>query len=410
MTFTGFTPHTSQRDVIKSILTDPAKFHIATIGRQWGKSLMGMNLALYWMINQGPCKVLWVSPVYSQTSKVHKELYGAIAASGVVKTNNFSDNRIELKNGSEIVFRSAERYDNIRGMTMDYGIIDEAAFMKDDAWKEAIRPVFAVRGKKVLFISTPKGKNWFYDLYQLGKSPDNQRYKSYTGSSYETPYISEEEIEDARKTLPEQVFKQEYKAEFIDAGGSVFQNLQDCSFDRWPNPQGKVYCGIDLGRAEDFTVATFMDSTGQVIGVVRVNQEPWATIVKQILEKIRQYNATVMIEVNSIGDVVYEMIKKEWQDTHPFVTTAKSKNEIIEGLIVDFNENLISIPSETLFGPLWHELEIFTYEYNPKTRSIRYGHPTGMHDDTVLSLAIVNYNRKQNKSLGSYAVMGRGRY
>ena len=180
MIFEGFTPHTSQRKVIDSIIHGEEKFHIATIGRQWGKSMMGMNLALYWMLNNGPCKVLWVSPVYSQTSKVHKELYSAIAGSGIVKNNNFSDNRIELKNGSEIVFRSAERYDNIRGMTMDYGIVDEAAFMKDDAWREAIRPVFAVKGKKVLFISTPKGKNWFYELFQLGKSPDNKRYKSYT--------------------------------------------------------------------------------------------------------------------------------------------------------------------------------------------------------------------------------------
>lgn len=410
MIFTGFTPHDSQRKVINSILQDPAKFHIATIGRQWGKSLMGMNLALYWMINQGPCKVLWVSPVYSQTSKVHKELYGAIAASGLVKTNNFSDNRIELKNGSEIVFRSAERYDNIRGMTMDYGIIDEASFMKDDAWKEAIRPVFAVRGKKVLFISTPKGKNWFYDLHQLGLSPDNTRYKSYTGSSYETPYISQEEIDDAKKTLPEMVFKQEYEAKFIDAGGEVFQNLQEASFSRWPSPEGKVYCGIDLGRANDYTVAMFMDSKGRVIDVYRQNQQEWNVMVKEIVKKIKQHNATVMVEVNSIGDVIFEMIKKEWQDTHPFVTSAKSKNEIIEGLILDFNELLIQIPDATLFGALWHELEVFTYTYNPKTRNIRYGHPTGLNDDTVLALAIVNYNRKQNKSLGSYAVMGRNRY
>ena len=96
----------------------------------------------------------------------------AIGASGLVKNCNYSENYIALKNGSEIIFRSAEKYDNIRGMTVDYGILDEAAFMKEDAWKEAIRPVFMVRGKKVLFISTPKGKSWFYELFQLAKSPD----------------------------------------------------------------------------------------------------------------------------------------------------------------------------------------------------------------------------------------------
>jgi hypothetical protein len=407
MIFTGFTPHQKQREVINSITNGHEKFHIASIGRQWGKSMLGMNLSLYWMINHGPCKVLWVSPVYSQASKVHKELYAAIASSGIVQNNNFSNNEITLKNGSVIIFRSAERYDNIRGLTMDYGIIDEAAFMKDDAWSEAIRPVFAVRGKKVLFISTPKGKNWFNTLFQLGNSEDHPNYKSYTGSSYETPFISEEEIQDAKATLPENVFRQEYEAKFIDSGGEVFSNLTANLFHQWPTPQGKVYCGIDLGKQEDYTVATFMDQNGQVIDIYRNNKVEWSQMVREILDKVRKYRATVMIEVNSIGDVIYEQIKKQWQDTHPFVTSSKSKNEIIEGLILDMNEDTIRIPDSNLFPSLLSELEVFTYEYNPKTRNIRYGHPSGLHDDTVMSLAIVNYNRKQNKSLGTYAVMGR---
>jgi len=134
MVYEGFTPHPKQRELINGILTSKSKYHVASIGRQFGKSLMGINLALYWMINNGPSKILWISPTYSQTSKVHKELYSAIAESGLVKNNNFSANELELKNGSTIIFRSAERYDNIRGLTCDYGILDEAAFMKEDAW------------------------------------------------------------------------------------------------------------------------------------------------------------------------------------------------------------------------------------------------------------------------------------
>ena len=94
--------------------------------------------------------------------------------------------------------------------------------MKEDAWKEAIKPVFLVKGKKVLFISTPKGKNWFHELFQLAKSTDYTNYKAYTGSSYDTPYIAIEEIEDAKRTLPPNVFQQEYLAKFIDSGGEVF--------------------------------------------------------------------------------------------------------------------------------------------------------------------------------------------
>jgi len=406
--FIGFTPHSKQREIISEIISDGAKYHVANIGRQFGKSLMGENLVLYWAINNGPCKIMWVSPVYAQANKVHKELYAAIAKSGIVASNNFSSNEISLKTGSTIIFRSAERYDNIRGETLDYAIIDEAAFIKEEAWTEAIKPTLLVRGKKVLFISTPKGKNWFYDLYQLAQSEDYPNYKAYKGSSYDTPYIDIEEIEEAKRTLPERVFKQEYLAEFLDGGGEVFTNIKDLwDTTMWQRPTGKTYCGIDLGRAEDYTVATFMDHEGNVFDVYRNNATEWATMVREILEKIRAYNSTVMIEVNSIGDVVFEMLKKEWSDTHPFVTTSKTKNEIIEGLILDCNEKAIKIPHETAFGPLTHEMEIFTYEYSPKTRSIRYGHPTGMHDDCVISLAIANYNRKQNKTLGTYSVGGR---
>ncbi len=393
--------------MVNEIISSAAKYHVACVGRQFGKSMMAMNLALYWMINDGPVKVLWVSPVYSQTSKVQKELMQAIGASGLVKNCNYSENYIALKNGSEIIFRSAEKYDNIRGLTVDYGILDEAAFMKEDAWKEAIRPVFMVRGKKVLFISTPKGKNWFYELFQYGRSNYFSNYQAYTGSSYDTPYIDKVEIEDAKKTLPPNVFEQEYLAKFIDSGGEVFSDLDKNQFTQYPRPNGKVYCGIDLGKQEDFTVATFMDSTGRVVDIYRANAQQWTTMVNEVIQRIKKWSATVMVEVNSIGDVIYEQIKQQWADTHPFVTTSKSKNEIIEGLILDINESTVMIPDGDLFPPLLSELEVFTYDYNPKTRSIKYGHPTGLHDDCVISLAIVNYNRKQNKTLGTYAVMGR---
>ncbi len=408
MNYTGFTPHPKQRVMVHDIINSDAKYHVACVGRQFGKSLMAINLSLYWMINSGPCKVLWVSPVYSQTTKVQKEIMQAIGASGLVKNCNYSDNYIRLKNGSEIIFRSAEKYDNIRGLTVDYGILDEAAFMKEDAWKEAIKPVFLVRGKKVLFVSTPKGKNWFHELYQLARSNDYENYIAYTGSSYDTPYINREEIEDAKRTLPTNVFQQEYLAKFIDSGGEVFSNLQSNIMPTWAQNNSKIYCGIDLGKQEDFTVATFMTAEGKVIDIYRANAQEWTQMTREIITRVKRYQATVMIEVNSIGDVIYEQVKGQWADTHPFVTTSKSKNEIIEGLILDMNEDTIGIPDATLFPPLLSELEVFTYEYNPKTRNIRYGHPSGLHDDCVISLAIANYNRKQNKTLGTYAIMGRG--
>lgn len=401
MEIIGIKPTPKQDTIIKGIKGD-AKYHVVSIGRQTGKSLLAMNLVLWWGVNNDNVKILWVSPVYSQTNKVQKELFNAIMDTGLVKSCNYTESIIVLKNGSEILFRSAERYDNIRGYTIDYCIIDEAAFIKEEAWNEAIKPTLLVRGKKVLFLSTPKGKNWFYKLYQMGLSEDYPDYKSYKGTSYDNPYANKDEIEDSRKTLPENVFKQEYLAEFIDNGGEVFNNLKQHTFNKYPSPQGQIYCGIDLGRQNDYSVATFMDSKGRVIDVYRNNQVEWGVMIKDIIDKINKYKAITSIEVNSMGDVIYEQIKSKVKNIHPFITNNNTKQEIIEGLILDFNEGSIQIPSVELFNPLFNELSQFTFEYSPSTRRIKYGAPQGLHDDCVMSLAICNYTRKSKISLGKY--------
>ena len=366
-----------------------------------------MNLILYWAINNAPVKILVVAPVYSQVTRIQKNLMEAIGGSGLVASNNYADNELSLKTKSTIYFRSAERYDNIRGGTYDYCVIDEASYLKQDAYREAIAPTLLVKGKRVVMASTPAGKNWFYDIAMLGQSPDYPDYKFYKASSYDTPFISQKEIDEAKQTVPENVFRQEYLAEFLDGGGEVFSNLDKIEFNKYPKPEGQIYAGLDIGRAQDFTVCTFMNANGQVIDIYRNNQDTWNNITRDVLELVKKYKANLLVETNGVGDPIYSNLKDEWQNTHPFTTTSKSKNEIIEGLILDINEQNIGIPSKELFAPLQSELEVFTYKYNPKTRSISYGHPNGLSDDTVLSLSLANYNRKQNKSYGTYTVMGK---
>ena len=397
----GITPTKKQTEIIDGIKS-PSKYHIVSIGRQTGKSLLAMNLVLFWGINNPNSNILWISPVYSQTTKVQKELFKAIVDTNLVETCNYSENFITLKNGTEILFRSGERYDNIRGLTIDYCILDEAAFLKEEVWTEAVRPTLLVKGKKVLFLSTPKGKNWFYELYMRGLSSEFDEYQSYKGSSFDNPFANHKEIEDARKTLPPNVFRQEYLAEFIDDGGEVFSNINNITYDEYPSPKGKVFGGIDLGRQVDYSVLTIMDEGGNVVEMYRSNKKEWSIIVDDMVKILKKYDAFTYVEVNSIGDVIYEQLKKKYNRLYPFKTTSSSKQEVIEGLILDINEGNIHIPSKELFTPLYEELGVFTYEYSPKTRNVKYSSPTGFHDDCVMSLAFANYSRKQNKFKGSY--------
>ena len=364
-----------------------------------------MQALLYWAINDRGCKIFFCSPTYSQAKKVMEDLHNAIVESGIVESYNKSDFTLKLKNGSQIMFKSTERVDNLRGYTGDYMVVDESAYHQEDAWSSVLKPIMLVKGKKVLFISTPSGNNWFKRMYDAGQDPDQPDYASCRMHYTENPYLDIKELEEARRSLPEHIFASEYEGTFTESGQTVFADTTRNQFDAWPKPIGKVYCGVDLGRANDYTVATFMDGEGNIVDIYRNNLQDWSVMIQEMLVKIKKWNATVMVEQNSIGDVVVELIKKQWRDTHPFATTSKSKNEIIEGLAVDLNNVDIKIPSSELFSALQFELSIYEYDYSPKTRTIRYNAPQGFHDDCVMSLAICNHNRKQNKTLGTYHYM-----
>lgn len=361
-----------------------------------------MQALLYWAINDPGCTIFFCSPTYAQAKKVLEDLHNAIVNSGIVQSYNKSDVTLKLKNGSVMMFKSTEREDSLRGYTGDYMVVDESAYHGEEVWGSVLKPIMLVRGKKVLFISTPRGNNWFKKLYDQGQDPEQPNYASCRMHYTENPHLDLKELEEARRSLPEHIFAAEYEGSFTESGQTVFSDTTPNQFLVWPKPIGKVYCGIDLGRANDFTVATFIDVNGNVVDIYRDNLQDWSKMVDEMMVRIRKWNATVAVEVNSIGDVIFEQIKKQYQNTHPFVTSNKSKNDIIEGLAVDLNNLDIKIPSPELFAALPFELSIYEYDYSPKTRTIRYNAPPSFHDDTVMSLAIANWCRKTQQTVGSY--------
>ena len=402
MTAKGFRPTIAQKGFIDLVLNSDAKYYTLVSSRQAGKTMLGMNLLLYFSINNPGSKVAFISPTYMQVRKVMEELHNAIANAKITKKVNYSTYEIHFYNGSILYFRSADNYDSLRGYTFDYMIADEAAYLKEQGWRSAIQPTVLVRGKKVILMSTPRGQDFFYEMFQLGLSPDHPNYLSYKMTYAGNPFVDMTEIEAAKKTLPPAIFKAEYEGEFVKGESMVFENYTNCMFNQFPKPQGQVFAGIDLGRESDYTVATFIDSNGQVVEIYRDNQKDWSTMITEILFRAKKYNARLMVETNSMGTVVMEQLKKQWQNTEGFTTSNKSKQEIIEGLILDFHERAIGIPSFELFPELQNELDVFELRYSPKSRSVIYAAREPFHDDLVMSLAIANYNRKQGAMLGVY--------
>jgi phage FluMu gp28-like protein len=397
--------HAGQLKVV-DLIKSKKKYIIVCAGRQNGKSFLAQSVMLNWAINTPGSTILCAAPTYSQVKRPLEEIADGLQGSGIIKSVNRSGFEIRFINGSKIIFRSVERPDNLRGLTIDYAVLDEFAYMPDSVWNKVIKPTLLVKGKQVLFISTPRGRNGFYDLFQLGQNPDNPLYASIKMSYEENPFVDMKEIEEAKKTLPEHIFAAEYLAEFTDSGQTVFTNIEACEFNEWPRVEGQVYAGLDLGRANDWTVLTIMDHSGKVLEIYRDNKQDWSYMINRVLEIVKKWKARLMVEVNGLGDVVFEQLKKQYQNTLPFVTSSKSKQDIIEALIVDFNTQAIQIPSRALFAPLQFELEIFTYTYSPRARSIQYTAPPGQHDDTVMSLAIANECRRKQSNYGNY-VTGR---
>jgi len=383
-----YNPHKNQAVIHQAINENLNKYFVLNIGRQFGKTMLAMNQLYYWMFNHLGCKCAWVSPVYKQSKKVFEEMVLAFEGTGLIEKNA---TELTIKVGkSSLQFFSAERYDNIRGFTFDYLVCDEFAFMDEAAWTEVLRATVLVKGKKVLLISTPKGKNHFYNLFNLDGV--NEQYKSFQMSSYDNPLINPSEIDDARLTLPDHVFRQEYLAEFIDGGAGIFSP-------KYKEASGgvKFYGGVDLGRADDYSVLSIFNEKGEQVYLNRWRHDTWSNITRQISEQINRFNATVNVEVNSIGDALIDQIKSQCKNPYnvqPFVTSAKSKNDIIESLAVATQTDAVTfLPIDWL----QKEFDVFSFEYNAKSRTIKYGAPYGFHDDGIMATAMAHAALKEGK-------------
>ena len=400
MQVTGFKPHQDQKRVIDSILNGEEFYHCLTVGRQWGKTLTSINLVMYYGLNNNKAKILWISPVFSQCAKVFQQIYDALQPAGLIKSANKSDYIIQLVNGTNIWFKSAERPETIRGLSINYAFLDEAQDIKDVAWKQSILPTLSAAGKKCIITGTPKRKNWFYDIFMMGKSQDHQNYKSYHGSSLDSPYVSQTFIEEQKRTLPPKIFRQEFLAEWQEHEGSVFSNInQVCVNESWPTQDTRLrtYAGLDIGNKGDYSVLTIQDELGRVLYIWRDNKVEYAYIVKKVVEICKHYKVNdLLVETNGPGDPLFEQIKKGYSRATPLHQTQQSKENIIRRLMGDIQDISLELPSYNLFPYLGEELEIFEYEVLASGK-LKYGHPNGFHDDCVMSLAMCNWNRINTK-------------
>jgi hypothetical protein len=221
--------HPAQQEVFES----EARFKVIAAGRRFGKTLLAAAAAIVTAASKPDAVVWWVSPSHDQSRMALRMVAKAIPQRHREVNKTLSE--IYLSNGGRIAFKSGERSDNLRGEGLDLVIIDEAAFVSEALWTQAIRPTLSDKNGRALLISTFDGENWFYDLYRSALDPRNDAWQGWRFPTSENPYIPPEEIAEAQRNLPKEVFAQEYLASPMAFAGAVFDGEKlDAAYQRAP--------------------------------------------------------------------------------------------------------------------------------------------------------------------------------
>ena len=233
---------------------DKSRFKVIAAGRRCGKSNLAIKMLLAKALEapEGSA-VVYVAPTLGQARQI---AWDALLTQGrsVIKQAHVNQMDITLVTGRKIHIRSGENPDTLRGLKLYFAVIDEAAFVKEDLFTKIIRPALAdLKGEAVL-ISTPDGRNWFYDAYKTGESGRSKDWKSWHLTTLDNPTIDPEEIEAAKKTLSTFHFNQEFLASFTNSGTGLFKE-EWLKYGTEP-ADGSWYITIDLAGFKEVNNAT----------------------------------------------------------------------------------------------------------------------------------------------------------
>lgn len=298
---------------------------------------------------------------------------------------------LDLITGGSVECWSMDKPDVGRGRKYKRIVVDEAAHIANlhDSWQLVIRPTLTDYQGDAWMFSTPKGMNYFKTLWDRGQDPLRPTWASWQMPTSTNPYISAEEVEEARRDMHELAFAQEYLAQFVNFEGAVFRNVQAAATAVWldePEEHGEYIFAIDWGRSLDYTVVMVVDvRRRKVVHLQRWSSVDYVVQRQRIQVMYKTWRPTlVLAESNSIGQPIIEQLTRDGVPIQPFLTTNLSKSLAVEGLSLAFERADIQIP---LHPQLMAELQSFAAKRLP-SGLIRYEAPKGQHDDCVMALAI----------------------
>ena len=394
----------SQQEVYDLVQDKKYKYITVVFSRQSGKTVLMLVLCIQWMFQKN-MSIAYICRNFVLSKRLYKELI-KILPKEIIKSANGTDLSIESIYGSTLNFYSAEQGASLRGQTFNYMICDEFAFHKMEQpdgthlWNDILSPTLKARGKKCIFVSTPLGKNnIFYEMYQRGLSDEFPIYASILKTIYDDGFITNDEIEEIKKSIPELSFQQEYLCEWIDDGLSFFQGFSEC-FDIDKVSNGKCWIGIDCsGDGTDATVCSKINEKGEIelfeaVGTLDMKY-------RQIADYLNRENPVAVYgEINGLGLPMLEEIKKlvrHKSKIYDWTTTNSSKEEIISDLAVSIANKDVHFLKNDM--KTYNELGNFVVTVS-KSRKLTFAARGSGHDDRVMATAIAHKCRCDFKYSG----------
>ena len=309
--------------------------------------------------------------------------------------------RIALPTGPVIWFKSGDKPDSLYGEDVHAAVIDEASRLKQDAWYALRSTLTKTRGPARIIGNVHGRKNWFYRMARQAEQgfPDYAYHRLVAHDAVAAGVLAKEEIDAARRELPEHVFRELYLAEASEDGGNPFgfDAIRRCTVPIMYQGTPAVF-GVDLAKSVDWTVVIGMTREGYVCRFERWQHVPWEDTVNRILAIIG--NTPALVDSTGVGDPIVEALVRrthghpdaEHNQVEGYQFSGRSKQQLMEGLALAIQSGGITFPP----GPIQMELEQFTYEMRGKEgrfTGVAYSAPAGFHDDCVMALALAEMHR-----------------
>jgi hypothetical protein len=409
-------PHSGQQLVLDS----KARFRVMNCGRRWGKTVLAAKEAIA-ACRKAKQMVWWVAPTYRITKRGYEEILRQLPEGVLAKpappSSNFDAGRaviLHFKNGTKLEFFSAERPEGMLGAAVDFCVMDEAAIMPSRIWNQVVSPTLIDHLGSALMISTPRGRNWFYDVWLKGQNAEEKDWASWTFTTQDNPTLPEGEADRMALDLPQMEADQEIYAKWIAAGSSVFI-LDERVIERravYENGlvegreqlSGVVFLGVDLARTNDFTVMYgTAEKDRRNVYFERMNSIAWAEQRRRIKRAVRRLmragaeHVMLMVDEGNAGSVIVEDLEEAGFDVVG-VNFTTHKSNMVRLLANDLERGKAFVLDECL-----NEFTDYAMTQTANGR-MQYSAPDNRHDD-VVSAKMLSHWGCVNEGMGDVQVI-----